>query len=491
MTRAPAPPSPRGQCTRVRRADNTSEPVLRGGCQQLWLPGAFAALPSQGVPARIGKFRASALVAMAMLLCLCSLTAAAALPAPAAAVVTPIDIANSTQLFVDDFLVASKTANLVRSLHRPDCSRVAVTTDAPWERNYTMGLIGTNVILREDGTLQLTYSLRNSTLGCRPASVKPSANDQPPCSEISPTNPPQPNYEATAGNIYIGYAESTDGGLTFQKPLQHKYSVRGSTANNFIAIASPGSNGLSIFIDPNEQPGSPKRYRGTSADLALISPDGKNWTKIGRMVPPSTIPAGSDEGMPGHGAFDTDGIIYWDPVCGGGGGCYSFFTRWDRAKPGAAPTSSSSGLGRAVRRADSKHLDSLLNTTCNGTHDWNPVMCPIGKWENESVVMGADKIDLSTHPLAPGSGQFVPMVRPPIRPAGPRPLLPLLPVLASAVLTYSPLCCVAGLLRKHTLVPAARCGPRYLLDGGGSVLALGNGDHRHLRHRSGELSRRP
>jgi hypothetical protein len=417
---------------------------------------------------------------MAMLLCLCSLTA----------VTPPIDIANSTQLFVDDFLVATKTANLVRSLHRPDCSRVAVTTDAPWERNYTMGLIGTNVILRGDGTLQLTYCLRNSTLGCRPASVKPSANDQPPCSEISPTNPPQPNYEGTAGNIYIGYAESTDGGLTFQKPLQHKYSVRGSTANNFIAIASPGSNGLSIFVDPNEKPGSPKRYRGTSADLALISPDGKNWTKTGRMVPPSTIPAGSDEGMPGHGAFDTDGIIYWDPACGGGGGCYSFFTRWDRSKPGAAPDSSS-GLGRAVRRADSKHLDSLLNTTCNGTRDWNPVMCPIGKWENESVVLGADKIDLSMHPLAPGSGQFVPMVRPSIRPAAPRLLLSLLPVLDSAALTYSSLRCVAGLIRKHPLVPAAWCGPRYLLDGSSSVLALGISHHRHLRHRSGELSRRP
>ena len=321
-----------------------------------------------------------------LLLCLCSLTA----------VTPPIDIANSTQLFVDDFLVATKTANLVRSLHRPDCSRVAVTADAPWERNYTMGMGGTNVIQREDGTLQLTYSLRNSTLGCRPAGVSPHDNDQPPCSEVSPTNPPQPNYEATAGNIYIGYAESTDGGLTFQKPLQHKYSVRGSTANNFIAIASPGSNALSIFIDPNEAPGSPRKYRGTSADLSLTSPDGKNWTAIGRMIPPSTIPAGSDEGMPGHGAFDTVGVIYWNPSCEGGGGCYSFFTRWDRSKPGA-PTSSS-GLGRAVRRIDSKHLNSLLNNTCGGTKaggcsvmtpkgprcspDWH---CPIGTWENEST----------------------------------------------------------------------------------------------------------
>jgi hypothetical protein len=51
----------------------------------------------------------------------------------------PIIIGNSTQLFVDDCIVASKTANLIRSLHRPDCSHVAVTTDAPWEHNYTIG----------------------------------------------------------------------------------------------------------------------------------------------------------------------------------------------------------------------------------------------------------------------------------------------------------------------------------------------------------------
>jgi hypothetical protein len=357
---------------------------------------------------------------------LCSLTAAmmaAIPPSPKPAPGTAIYIANSTQLLVDDFLVATKTANLVRSLHRPDCSRVAVTTDALWERNYTIGIGGTNAILRDDGTLQLTYSLRNSTLGCRPAGVSPSANDQPPCSEVSPTNPPQPNYEPSAGNIYIGYAESTDGGLTFHKPLQHKYSVRGSTANNFIAIASPGSNCLSIFIDPNEPPGSLRRYRGTSADLALTSPDGKNWTTIGRMTPPSTIPAGSDEGMPGHGAFDTVGVIYWNPSCEGGSGCYSFFTRWDRSEPGA-PTSSS-GLGRAVRRIDSKHLDSLLNNTaCAGTTtggclvmtpkgprcspDWH---CPIGQWENESVVLGADEIDLATHPFKNDSESLSPLLR--------------------------------------------------------------------------------
>ena len=217
-------------------------------------------------------------------------------PDGAASGSTPIDIANSTQLFVDDFLIATKTANLVRSLHRPDCSRVAVTTDALWELNYTMGIGGTNVILHEDGRLQLWYSLRNSTLGCTKGKYDPH-NDQPPCSAHGA---PQPNFEPSAGNIYIGYAESTDSGLTFYKPLQHKYTVRGSTANNFVTIASPGANCLSIFVDPNEPSGSPKRYRGTSADLSLTSPDGKNWSAVGRMTPSATIPAASDEGMPGH-----------------------------------------------------------------------------------------------------------------------------------------------------------------------------------------------
>ena len=150
-----------------------------------------------------------------------------------------IDIGNSTQLFVDDFLIATKSEHLTRALHRPDCSRVAVTTDAPWEHNYTMGLIGTNIILREDGTLQLWYSLRNSTLGCRPANVPASSNDQPPCSAH---DPPQPNFESTAGRIYIGYAESADGGMTWVKPMINKFEVRGSTANNFVMIASPGAN---------------------------------------------------------------------------------------------------------------------------------------------------------------------------------------------------------------------------------------------------------
>ena len=59
-----------------------------------------------------------------------------------------------------------------------------------------------------------------------------------------------------------------------------------------------------------------------------------------------------------------------------------------------------------MRRADSKHMGTLLNNTCSTgcsavtpkgprcSPNWH---CPIGSWENESVVMGADAMDLATH----------------------------------------------------------------------------------------------
>ena len=310
-------------------------------------------------------------------------------PAPRAVPAHAVDIGSSTQLFVDDLLVAN-SSGLTRTMHSPDCSRVAVTADAPWERNFTVGMIGTSVLMDDDGKLRVWYSLRNSTLGCRPANVPASKNDQPPCSAH---DPPQPNYEASAGKIYIGYAESTDGGETFTKPLMHKYRVRGSTANNFVTVASPGSNGLAIFIDPAEPRGSPHRYRGVSANLAMASPDGLNWTTIGTYDPPTSIPGGPPGVNNGSGAFDTQGVIFFDPKCV----CYSFYTRWDRFDRNHGGPAGSEG-GRAVRRARSKDLQ-LHNSTVRGSTTRR-----VGSWANQSVVMGADALDTSTHPYGTMDG---------------------------------------------------------------------------------------
>ena len=144
------------------------------------------------------------LLGVPLLLQLLLVPAAAPQPPQPSAQSAAISIGNSTQLFVDDFLIQSKV-NLTRSMHSPDLSRVAIAADAPWERNYTVGMIGTSVIL-DDGKIRLWYSLRNNTLGCRPANVPRHQSDQPPCDAHVP---PQPNYVAAAGNIYIGYAESS------------------------------------------------------------------------------------------------------------------------------------------------------------------------------------------------------------------------------------------------------------------------------------------
>ena len=60
-----------------------------------------------------------------------------------------LHIGNSTQLFVDDFLVAS--TNLSRTMNRPAADRVVIAADAPWERGFKIGIIGTSVV--QDGGL--------------------------------------------------------------------------------------------------------------------------------------------------------------------------------------------------------------------------------------------------------------------------------------------------------------------------------------------------
>eukprot|EP01052_Picozoa_sp_SAG31_P054028 SAG31_NODE_14154_length_824_cov_1.342069_1_plen_152_part_00 len=118
--------------------------------------------------------------------------------------ITPIG--GTTQILVDDHIIASST-NLSRTLHSPVAVR-AITADAEWERGYTMGVLGTSVL--QDGLkIRVWYTLRNNTIGC-------GASDQPPCSAH---DPPQPNYGIKP--ILTAYAESTDGGRSFGKPLLH------------------------------------------------------------------------------------------------------------------------------------------------------------------------------------------------------------------------------------------------------------------------------
>ena len=273
----------------------------------------------------------------------------------------PVHIGQATQLFIDDAIIAA-TANLTRTMHSPAMTRVVVTADAAWETkfNLTVGVLGASLV-SDGGKLKMWYPLRNSSLGCRKEGVSPSSNSQPNCS----SNNSQPNVDAAP--IFLAYAESTNGGQTFTKPILNMYSFEGSKANNIIGAYV----GMSVFIDPIEPAGSPRRFRGIDGNQALSSPDGLVWTRVGSEGVynlTQTIP-----GNKGHGSYDTQSCLFFDVGCS----CWSLFTRWNDGD---------GGNSRMVRRARSSRLN--IHGKSNNS---------VGHWVNQSVVMGADSLDTSTH----------------------------------------------------------------------------------------------
>ena len=291
---------------------------------------------------------------------------------PPTTLLPAIDIGDSIQLFADDLLVASST-NLTRTMHSPAVVQVAIAADAPWEKEFTIGIIGTSVVMDGD-KIRIWYQLRNNTLGC-------GHGDQPSCADGLP---PEPNYEPSGGFILTAYAESTDGGRTFVKPLLHRYMLAGSTANNIIGFVffEPGSKHKgnlthlnSIFIDRTQPSNSPRRFRGVSSSVPYFSLDGFNWT----LGEPWSIPADPlFDGDWGTTGFDTQGEVFWDPPCANGKGCYSFYTRFKNESPRPPPHF------RMVRRARSFKFDT-----------------PGADWTNQSIVMRADALDNSTHKTEP------------------------------------------------------------------------------------------
>ena len=231
-------------------------------------------------------------------------------------------VANTTQLLADDYIVESRSAGLTRSVHPPALSHVVLKPDAPWERGHAIGIVGTSVV--DDGDrLRMYYMLRNATL----------VNNS--------WGPPQPDFHAKP--LLTAYAESVDEGATWTKPLLHRYSLNGSTANNIIGELSDTAVGAA-FIDENPNVPPERRYRAVYGFNHSFSSDGLNWSRGGHWSIPSDP---LDVGDWGSGGGDTQGVAYWD----GGCECYSFYTRF-KNEPPRPPQ-----WFRMHRRAQSNTLD--------------------------------------------------------------------------------------------------------------------------------------
>ncbi len=177
----------------------------------------------------------------------------------------------------------------------------------------------------------------------------------PYCSMIKEGNKIRLWYDVRfGGTVQVAYAESIDG-IHFTKPIVGRYSLDGSKENNIVIPNRIG--GSSVWIDPNATPN--KKYRNqvkgyndpTSGKLYCYhSADGIEWT----LWQCQDI-----------GNCDTQSIAFWDNRI-------TRYVLYTRKNPNAGTPARS----RVVRRLESDDLEH---------------------WENEVIVMAADKIDNATY----------------------------------------------------------------------------------------------
>ncbi len=191
-------------------------------------------------------------------------------PSPTA---VPVEIGSKRQLFVDDWLIAVATGTSL-VLHAPRQAEVVLELDEPWE-DPTAAYF---TVLKDGDLYRMYYRCHND-------------DDETTC-----------------------YAESTDG-ISWVKPTLGLFPFHGSTANN-IVWNGPESHNFAPFLDtnPNRRPGEEYKALGGQPPLALVSPDGINWTKV-REEPVLT-----------RGAFDSQNVAFWDEERGHYSAYFRIFT---------------------------------------------------------------------------------------------------------------------------------------------------------------------
>ena len=191
-----------------------------------------------------------------------------------------VEIGTRRELFVDHFLIEEMTSCAL-DLKRPERREIAFTCDAPWE-DHIPGLLS---VLNDGDVVRLYYR----------ASFPPHETGE--------------DFQA------IALAESTDGGMTFERPNLGLVEFEGSKENNLLMIGGPPRI-PPTFRDTNPACKPGERYKGVSQKwgelYALGSPDGLHWTPM------------LDGPLEMEGKFDTINTSFWDSLSG----CYRSFTRY-------------------------------------------------------------------------------------------------------------------------------------------------------------------
>lgn len=225
-----------------------------------------------------------------------------------------IDLGQRRELFVDEYLIASKEGVDLK-LHKPQAKEVALVCDAPWEGN-TSGYF----TLLQDGHLYRCY-YRGSHHG-------------------------EPGGRPSQSGVTC-YAESHDG-ITWTKPKLGLFEFEGSKDNN-ITHKGDGCSTFAPFLDTNPNCPPESRYKAlaTTGDnverkknpslQAWHSPDGLRWSVV-RDKPVITA-----------GSFDSQNTAFFDNELGAYRAYWRYFTGGYTDERGWKPA----GV-RAIRTATSK-----------------------------------------------------------------------------------------------------------------------------------------
>jgi len=204
-----------------------------------------------------------------------------------------IDIGTRRELFIDDYLIETRSERASFRLHTPIPREVVLVTDRPWEGN----MCGFVTVFQDGDRFRMYYK-------AWAVELKGSKGDDG-CGLI------------VKAPLQICYAESTDG-IHWERPVLGLIEFDGSTENNIVwAGDGPdqrGSHGFAPFKDTNPACPSDQRYKAVGTEryalnglYVMCSPDGIHWSLMQEQpILKRDV----------HGTFDSQNLAFWDAARG-------------------------------------------------------------------------------------------------------------------------------------------------------------------------------
>jgi hypothetical protein len=194
-----------------------------------------------------------------------------------------IDFGNRLELFVDEHLIDTMTDGAGLRLHKPIPREVALVTDKPWEGN----MCGYVTVFRDEDAYRMYYKAWRMALE---------------------------EGHMQEHHMHIAYAESEDG-IRWQRPDLGLFDFDGCKKNNIVWQGEgddlKGIHGFAPFKDANPVCPPEARYKAVGAArksgdglYAMASPDGIHWSML------------REDSIITKGAFDSQNLVFWDPVRG-------------------------------------------------------------------------------------------------------------------------------------------------------------------------------